>query len=242
MPTSAIATKVVLIAADALPIRERFASALEQAGHRVISIASAGELLARVRFDDSERDLLILDLHLSNSAGTDLVAAIRRLDDGGPPILVFSGSVSTADCVRELSRLGVSGYLNEHCGTPQILAAVAPHLFPGDFNRCQHPRLVLGIPVQYRVGATMSVALTLNLGHGGIGIRTTSPLFAGTHVRVRFKLPGTDHEVEADGHLAWSHHRLGMGIQFEAMDAESQAHIDAAVGEHLLTGPGESQT
>ena len=241
MPTSASSTKVVLIAAEAPAIRERFASALEQAGHRVISIASAGELLARIRFDDAERDLLILDLHLSNSAGTDLVAAIRRLDDGGPPILVFSGSVGSAEAVRELSRLGVSGYLNEHCGTTHILAAVAPHLFPGDFNRRRHPRIVLGIPVQYRVGAAMAVALTLNLGHGGVGIRTTSPLAAGTHVRVRFKLPGVDHEEEADGHVAWSHHRLGMGIQFESVDAESQAHIDAAVGDHLFAGPGEPQ-
>ena len=240
MPTSASATKIILVAAETPFVRERFKAALEQAGHRVVPIASAGELLARVRFDDTDIDLLILDLHLSNSIGVGLVAAVRKLNEDRLPILVFSGTVSTSEDVRELARMHVAGYINEHCATPHILPAVAPHLFPDNFNRRSNPRIVLGVPVQYRVDATMAAALTLNLGHGGVGIRTTSPLVAGTHVRVRFKLSGTDRDVEGEGRVAWSHPRVGMGVQFESIDAESQLLIDTSVSEHLFHGPGAS--
>ena len=240
MPTSASVTKIILVAAETPFVRERFKAALEQAGHRVVPIASAGELLARVRFDDTDIDLLIVDLHLSNSIGTALVAAVRKLNDNRLPILVFSGTVSSAEDVRELARMQVAGYINEHCATAHILPAVSPHLFPDNFNRRSNPRIVLGVPVQYRVDATMAAALTLNLGHGGVGIRTTSPLAAGTHVRVRFKLPGTDRDVEGEGRVAWSHPRVGMGVQFESVDAESQLLIDTSVSEHLFHDPGAS--
>lgn len=236
MPSSASPVKNVVLAVDSPLVRDRFTLALEQGGHRVLSIAGAAELLARVRADGADFDLLLLDLHLSSSSGTDLVAAVRRLDEGRLPLLVFSGTVYNADEVRELSRMRVAGYINEHCATAQILRAVAPHLFPDNFNRRSNPRIVLGVPVQYRVGSTIAAALTLNLGHGGVGIRTTSPIAAGTRLRVRVKLPASEREVEADGRVAWSHSRLGMGIQFEQVDADSQMVIDTAIGEHLVAG------
>ena len=240
MSSNTSVTKIVLVAAETPFVRERFKAALEQAGHRVVPIASAGELLARVRFDDTDIDLLIVDLHLSNSIGTGLVAAVRKLNENRLPILVFSGTVSTAEDVRDLARMKVAGYINEHCATQQILPAVAPHLFPDSFNRRGNPRVVLGVPVQYRVDGTIAAALTLNLSHGGVGIRTTSPLAAGTQLRVRFKLPGTDRDAESEGRVAWSHPRVGMGVQFESIDAEAQLLIDTSVSEHLFHGPGAS--
>ena len=57
-----------------------------------------------------------------------------------------------------------------------ILPSLAPQLFPDNYNRRNSPRVVLGIPIAYRFGNTIAAALTLNLSHGGIAIRTTSPL------------------------------------------------------------------
>ena len=48
---------------------------------------------------------------------------------------------------------------------------------------------VLGVPVTYRVGNTIATALSLNISHGGLGVRTTSPLEIGASVKVRFRLP-----------------------------------------------------
>ena len=92
--------------------------------------------------------------------------------------------------MRELAALGVAGYVNEYSAVQHILPSLAPHLFPDNFNRRGSPRVVLGIPVQYRFGNTIAAALTLNLSHGGIAIRTTSPLDAGSKIKVRFRMPG----------------------------------------------------
>ena len=124
-------------------------------------------------------DLIVLDLRLPHAPGVELVRAIRKLDDGRLPILIFSGTIASADEVRELAALGVAGYVNEYSAVQHILPSLAPHLFPDNFNRRSSPRVVLGIPIQYRFGNTIAAALTLNLSHGGIAIRTTSPLDSG---------------------------------------------------------------
>ena len=94
-------------------------------------------------------------------------------------MLVFSGTISSADEVRELASLGVAGYVNEYSAVQHILPSLAPHLFPDSFNRRGSPRVVLGIPIAYRFGNTIATALTLNLSRGGIAVRTTSPLEIG---------------------------------------------------------------
>jgi CheY-like chemotaxis protein len=172
-------SKTVVIADDTAFVRDRFRSVLEEAGHQAITVRSAVELLARVRADLDRLDLVVLDLRLPNAAGIELVRGIRRLDDGRLPIVVFSGTIASADEVRELASLGVAGYVNEYSATQHILPSLAPHLFPDTFNRRSSPRVVLGIPVAYRYGNTIAAALTLNLGRGGLAIRTTSPLEPG---------------------------------------------------------------
>ena len=68
------------------------------------------------------------------------------------PIIVFSGTVATAEEVRELSAL--------------------PHLFPGAGQPSNEPRVALGISVAYRLGSTIAAAVTLNIGNGGLAIRS----------------------------------------------------------------------
>ena len=54
MPSTAGATKTIVVADDTAFVRDRFKSALEQAGHRVVTVKSAAELLARVKSDTDE--------------------------------------------------------------------------------------------------------------------------------------------------------------------------------------------
>ena len=100
---------------------------------------------------------------------------LRRIDEGRLTVLVFSGTISSADEVRELASLGVAGYVNEYSAVQHILPSLAPHLFPDSFNRRGSPRVVLGIPIAYRFGNTIATALTLNLSRGGIAVRTDQP-------------------------------------------------------------------
>jgi len=235
MPSTPVSAKTVLIADDTAFVRDRFRTALENAGHRAVGIPTAAELLEHLRAHLADVDLIVLDLRLPQTPGVDLVRAIRQLDDGALPILIFSGTIASAEEVRELAALGVAGYVNEYSAVQHILPSLAPHLFPDNFNRRSSPRVVLGIPIQYRFGNTIAAALTLNLSHGGIAIRTTSPLDANSRIRVRFRLPGSRRDLDAEGRVAWSDRRVGMGIQFDTVDPAIQTLVDNFVDAHFFS-------
>src|SRR5947207_3889435 len=192
MTSTSVSTKTVVVADDTAFVRDRFRTAVENAGHKAILAKSAAELLDRVQTERATIDLIVLDLRLPHTPGVDLVRAIRKLDDGKLPILIFSGTIASAQEVRELAALGVAGYVNEYSAVQHILPSLAPHLFPDNFNRRSSPRVVLGIPIQYRFGNTIAAALTLNLSRGGIAIRTTSPLDMNVKIKVRFRMPGSN--------------------------------------------------
>ena len=95
MTGSTVTAKTVVIADDTAFVRDRFRTAVENAGHKAIAVKSAAELLARVRADLDQIDLIVLDLRLPHAPGVDLVRAVRKLDDGRLPILVFSGTIAS---------------------------------------------------------------------------------------------------------------------------------------------------
>jgi uncharacterized protein (TIGR02266 family) len=235
MASTVVSTKTVLIADDTVLVRERFRAAVEAAGHAAILAATAAELLTLITNELPRIDLVLIDLRLPDAAGVELVRSIRQLDQGELPILVFSGTIANAGEVRELAALGVAGYINEYSAAQHILPALAPHLFPDSFNRRSSPRVVLGIPVQYRFGNTIAAALALNLSHGGIAIRTTSPLELEARIKVRFRMPGSKRDIDAEGRVAWSDSRVGMAVQFEKVDARSQTLIDNFVDAHFFS-------
>jgi uncharacterized protein (TIGR02266 family) len=235
MARASVMMKVVVVADDTAFVRDRFRTAVENAGHRAIVIKSAADLLARVQADSASIDLIVLDLRLPQASGVNLVRSIRKLDGGKVPILIFSGTIASADEVRELATLGVAGYVNEYSAVQHILPSLAPHLFPDNFNRRGSPRVVLGIPIQYRFGNTIAAALTLNISHGGIAIRTTSPLENGARIKVRFRMPGSKKDIDAQGRVAWSDRHLGMGIEFDKVEPGSQTLIDNFVDAHFFS-------
>lgn len=227
--------KTVIVADDTAFVRDRFATALLSAGHKALTVRSAAELLARVRGDLPNIDLVVLDLRLPHAGGVELVKAIRKIDGGRIPILIFSGTIATAEEVRDLAALGVAGYVNEYSAVQHILPSLAPHLFPDNFNRRGSARVILGIPVAYRFGNTIAAALTLNISKGGVAIRTMSPLQQGAKVRVRFRLPGSKVDIEAESRVAWSDRRMGMGLQFEKVEPPDQQAVDEFVDQHFFT-------
>jgi len=235
MSTSAAAIRTVLIADDTSFVRDRFKTALENVGHRVTTVKSAPELLTRVREDLEQLHLLVIDLRLPPAAGVDLVRNIRRLDSGRLPILIFSGTIASVEEVRALGALGVAGYINEYSAVQHILPSLAPHLHPDHFNRRSSPRMVLGIPIAYRFGNTIAAALTLNISRGGIAVRTSSPLDNDAKARLRFRLPGSKKDVDAEARVVWSDRRNGMGLQFEKVDPANQAAVNEFVDSHFFS-------
>src|SRR5262245_55463657 len=134
MASTSVGTKTVVIADDTAFVRERFRTAIENAGHKAITVKTAAELMTRVRTDLATIDLVVVDLRLPQVTGVDLVRAIRKLDGGKLTLLIFSGTIASAAEVRELAQLGVAGYVNEYSAAQHIVPALAPHLFPDNFN------------------------------------------------------------------------------------------------------------
>lgn len=231
---SSVPRKTVLVAAGPGFVRTRFKSALDAAGHRALIVKSVAELLGRVRADQAEIDLLVVDIKMPNAKGVELIRAIRKIDEKQLPILVFSGSVTSVEEVHELGSMGVGGYLNEYSAVDHILPSIVPHLFPDNFNRRGGPRVVMGIPVSYRVGTTIAAALTLNLSRGGIGIRTSSPAAPETTLQLRFHLPGSKKQISATAVVCWSSKQAGMGLRFTQVKPADQKSIDEFVNAHFF--------
>ena len=238
MHASAASARTVLVAIQDDTVRDRFAAALHEAGHRTRSAEEVDTLWTAL--DSSPNaDLILLDLSLSNEAHT-LVLGIRARSSS-TPLVILSGSVGDAAQVRQLSNLGVSGYVNDHTDHARILPALAPHLFPDSFNRRSSPRVELAVPVSYRVDSTIASAMTLNLARGGLAVRTMSPLEVATRVRARLRLPGNSDDVEAESRVVWRDRRVGgMGLQFEEVSAADQATIDHFVDRQGLAPDGWS--
>jgi uncharacterized protein (TIGR02266 family) len=227
--------KTILVADDTAYVRERFRDAIAQAGHHVLTVESAADLLVRLRSDLERIDLIVLDLHLRDGGGVGLVRAIRKIDQGRIPIVILSGTLATPSEVQPLAELGVVGYVNEYGAAAHLPAALAPHLFPESLNRRAGARVLLGVPVSYRLGQLVASSVTLNLSRGGIAIRTIDPLPAGTEVQLRFRLPGAATDLDAVARVVWSDRRVGMGLRFERVDPARQQMVDRFVEQHFFT-------
>jgi CheY-like chemotaxis protein len=228
------AVKTVLVADDTAFVRDRFQSALEVAGHRALVVRTGPELMARMRDPESRVDLVLLDLRLPQGRGVELLRNLRKLQGPQPPVVVFSGTIASALEVRELTTLGVTGYVNEYTSVQHILPSLAPHLFPDNYNRRSSPRAVLGIPIAYRFGNTIAAALTLNISRGGLAIRTTSPLAPGTAIKLRFRLPSRKTDIDCQARICWVDRRCGMGAQFTWITEADQAAIAEFVQAHFF--------
>jgi len=229
-----LAERTVLVADATAFVRDRFKAAIEAAGHKALTVRSGQEVLAQVRASASRIDLIVVDLRIPQGKGVSLIHAIRKLDRH-PRIVVFSGTIANADEVRQLETLDVTGYVNEYTADQHILPSLLPHLCPDQKNKRSSPRVTLAAPVSYRVGNAIAAALTINISHGGLAIRTTNPLAVDTSVRVRFRMPGGKQEIEAEARVAWANPRLGMGLQFTRISNAHQAHIDHYVDSHFFS-------
>ena len=173
--------------------------------------------------------LTLLDLGLAeDNDGIALVKALDHGPDGRPrPVVVFAGSVQSAGDIQALAAARIAGYVNEFTTTSQILPALAPHLFPDSFNRRTTARRPLEMPIAMRAGDAVAGAVTVNVGRGGLAIRTMQPIAVATVVDLTFRLPGTVEDVHVTGRVAWADRTLMVGVQFEALSDNADRAIGA---------------
>ena len=232
-PSAGTAVKAVFVADDTAFVRERFRTALVAGGHEALTARTGHELLARIR-NRGAADLVVLDLRLPGGRGLNMVRTLRSIENE-PPVVVFSGTIASASEVRQLGELGVAGYINEYAADQHILPGLAPYLFPESVNQRSSPRLAMGVPVSYRVGNTVAGAVTLTVSRRGLAIRTTSLLELGTAIRVRFRLPGHQRDLDAGATVVWKDRRVGMGVQFTTIGVNEQTALADFVDAHFFS-------
>ena len=71
------------------------------------------------------------------------------------------------------------------------------------------------------------------MSRGGLGCARCPPLEAARKC-TRSSASRSQRDVMADGRIAWSNRRMGMGVQFEKVQAEDQAAIDQFVDQHFF--------
>jgi uncharacterized protein (TIGR02266 family) len=177
--------------------------------------------------------LVLIDLRHRAESAARLAEAWRAQYGAALPLIVVAESVHSAADARALHAVGVTGYLSASTDEGQMMPALAPWLYPDNFNRRSHPRLEISLPVSYRSADTVAAALTRNIGSGGMAVRTTQPLAPETSVAVSVRLPGHAHELNVEARVCWHAPGAAMGLTFTRLSAEAQAAIDTWVGTRL---------
>jgi Tfp pilus assembly protein PilZ len=95
----------------------------------------------------------------------------------------------------------------------------------------------------YRAKLTASVTIVhenriaqatlLNLSLGGAAVSTDAVLKFGTVVKLRLRLPETDHETELCGSIAWSNYDGDHGIQFRDLPSEDRKLLERWLHEEM---------
>ena len=221
--------KHVLVTHRNATVRDRFATTLADAGHQALAVPDPAELL---RATLARVDLALLDAGCAQEPFEALLEGIRG-DGHRPTLIVFGSTVVDAAQVRALAAAGVTGYINDFSSPQQILSNLAPYLFHDNFNRRASPRVAVAMGVSCRVGQQVSAATALNIGRGGIALRTLAPVPAGTSMALRFRLPAVAHDLEVDARVCWTDPHMGLGAQFERISVEDQQALDAYIERHL---------
>ena len=96
---------------DQKDVRFVMSELLDDMGHEVVEADSAAACLNQ--FDDSEHDVLLLDLHMPEVSGQELLENLRRDHaQATPPVIVLTGSQSAND-LRAIRELGIQGLIHK---------------------------------------------------------------------------------------------------------------------------------
>ncbi len=99
-------------------------------------------------------------------------------------------------------------------------------------ERRRAPRAPVTVRVEYATVDALFSEFSRNVNEGGIFIATDQPLDLEERVVLSFRLPASDRPIKVAGRVAWvdtEGDAPGMGIEFDALDAEARQAIDALV-------------
>ena len=219
--------KTILIATNSIDTLKRFSEAFRKGGHQSLEANNEQNLLATLSNQSETLDLFLLDIRVSHN----FAEIIKKAQQTAPnsTLAVFSGSVGNPDEIKTLAELGITSYINEHMPEEEVLQCLTPLLFPKSFDRRTSNRVTLSIPCALEIESTIVSGQILNIGKGGLAVRTMEPILIGSRITIVFRLPNHDREINSVSRVAWSNRQSVQGLQFEEIQTSDQAIIDEFV-------------
>lgn len=116
----------ILVVDDVAIVRDPIAAALRAAGHETICAADGKEALVAIAAD--RPDLVLLDIHLPDISGLQVLTSIRRNPMTAKMPVILLSSEEARDTVINAAKLGVQGYmLKSNFSLKELLARIQPY-------------------------------------------------------------------------------------------------------------------
>jgi CheY-like chemotaxis protein len=163
---------------------------------------------AQMKLSKAKIDALILDRDLS---GTEHLVSQLPANGSSLPCILISRSADQ----HNLAASGATFFFEKPISVEQAVKTLSATRNLMLTERIRYHRHELNVPVDLRCGKRKRIqAELMNLSYGGLGIRATQTIDAQGPLSVRFKVPGLERVVAAQGELAWADDRGHAGIRF----------------------------
>ncbi len=224
-------SKRVFLADDSLFFRMRLSEILTEGGHEVIAARNGKELIDNIVNERGVIDLLVLDLHMPDMDGFEV---LKWIEDNGYkdkfPVLVVTGVYDPLEVMGKLRDMGVARLISKAYTPEHINFMVNNVLYRGlaaaGQKRCRVP---VSIPVDFRVGERSFSGFILNISDNGVFLHTKEDLLIGSLVHLSFSLPESEKVMNISGLVRWSTEGKegsslfsGSGIMFTEIETDDQ--------------------
>ncbi len=241
--------KHILVIEESQVLREAMQELLQQEGFRVTATTGGPDARALLEGRAKDFDLIVVNLHLTASAGFDVLEWLRaerpRLRI---PILAITGPTKMAITVERLRGLEAAGVHDTRTLWDQLPYRVRALVYPKEGDQRAAVRAASGLPVNCRLGQSWVQGIIGNISRMGMFVKLEPPLASGLQVQLQFILPDISRLFEVKARVVWVARREqgaavpGMGVEFLDLDEAGSGQINAFVRVELekFGGPPEA--
>jgi len=236
-----VCKKRIFLADDSLFFRMRLSEILADGGHEVVAVRDGRELVENIVKDRGGIDLLILDLHMPEMDGFEV---LEWLGENGYrdkfPVLVVTGVYDPMEVMTRLKAMGVARLISK-AYSPEHLTFIINNVLYRDLAAAgqKRVRVPVSIPVDFKIGDKSLTGFILNISDNGVFLHANEEFLIGTVVQLVFALPCSDKVMEIHGMVRWSTSDQGgkalfngSGVIFSEISREDQDLIIEFVKEN----------
>lgn len=193
-------SKQILLVESVPEGKEGLLSALVER-YRVSIATSAYEAVRLLTSHKTQTDLVLVLMDEDAGICLDILQELRGRKEQAPPVLaVLSDHVDSAT-LQGMFEAGLSTAIDPQANAAQIMVELTRQLHPRAEDQRQMPRAMAVISVFCIADSGTQTCQAINIGAGGIFVRTDTPFALHTAVEMRFTLPEASHPCHVQGEV-----------------------------------------